>query len=98
MTQFILNQIKMFNSRKQPKSDLADLVEMMHVIMQLMENLQARGLLRVSRKSRKGKKKKAVSETVTKSKQFEDHAAAPDVDGFSVCERPAEYVENRKAQ
>ncbi|KAK8324273.1 hypothetical protein V6Z11_A12G291500 [Gossypium hirsutum] len=92
MTQFILNQIKMFNSRKQPKSDLADLVEMMHVIMQLMENLQARGLLRVSRKSRKGKKKKAVSETVTKSKQFEDHAAAPDVDGFSVCERPAEYV------
>ncbi|PPS09350.1 hypothetical protein GOBAR_AA11268 [Gossypium barbadense] len=46
----------------------------------------------VSRKSRKGKKKKAVSETVTKSKQFEDHAAAPDVDGFSVCERPAEYV------
>ncbi|MBA0773629.1 hypothetical protein Gotri_008889 [Gossypium trilobum] len=92
MTQFILNQIKMFNSRKQPKSDLADLVEMMHVIMQLMENLQARGLLRVSRKSRKGKKKKAVSETVTKSKQFEDHAAAPDVDGSSVCERPAEYV------
>ncbi|MBA0689925.1 hypothetical protein Goari_007626, partial [Gossypium aridum] len=46
----------------------------------------------VSRKSRKGKKKKAVSETVTKSKQFEDHAAAPDVDGSSVCERPAEYV------
>ncbi|MFQ6670649.1 hypothetical protein Gotur_035477 [Gossypium turneri] len=92
MTQFILNQIKMFNSRKQPKSDLADLVEMMHVIMQLMENLQARGLLRVSRKSRKGKKKKAASETVTKSKQFEDHAAAPDVDGSSVCERPAEYV------
>ncbi|MBA0835338.1 hypothetical protein Goarm_007621 [Gossypium armourianum] len=72
--------------------DLADLVEMMHVIMQLMENLQARGLLRVSRKSRKGKKKKAASETVTKSKQFEDHAAAPDVDGSSVCERPAEYV------
>ncbi|TYI52979.1 hypothetical protein E1A91_D12G286800v1 [Gossypium mustelinum] len=91
MTQFILNQIKMFNSRKQPKSDLADLVEMMHVIMQLMENLQARGLLRVSRKSRKGKKK-AASETVTKSKQFEDHAAAPDVDGSSVSERPAEYV------
>ncbi|MBA0621832.1 hypothetical protein Godav_007422 [Gossypium davidsonii] len=46
----------------------------------------------VSRKSRKGKKKKAASETVTKSKQFEDHAAAPDVDGSSVCERPAEYV------
>ncbi|PPD70659.1 hypothetical protein GOBAR_DD32464 [Gossypium barbadense] len=96
MTQFILNQIKMFNSRKQPKSDLADLVEMMHVIMQLMENLQARGLLRVSRKSRKGKKK-AASETVTKSKQFEDHAAAPDVDGSSVSERPAEYVEEQES-
>ncbi|KAL4348537.1 hypothetical protein GQ457_17G024620 [Hibiscus cannabinus] len=92
MTQLILNQIRMFNSRKQPKSDLADLVEMMHVIIQLMENLQARGSLRVSRKSRKGKKKKAVSDNVTKSEQFGDHAAATGVDGSSTCERPADHV------
>ncbi|GMJ06484.1 TIMELESS [Hibiscus trionum] len=94
MTQLILNQIKTFNSHKQPKSDLADLVEMMHVIIQLMENLQARGSLRVSRKSRKGKKKKALSDNVTKSEQFEDHAAATvtGVDGSSISERPADHV------
>ncbi|MBA0564099.1 hypothetical protein Golob_009057, partial [Gossypium lobatum] len=80
MTQFILNQIKMFNSRKQPKRFSSQSQKL------------ALKLTIVSRKSRKGKKKKAVSETVTKSKQFEDHAAAPDVDGSSVCERPAEYV------
>ncbi|XVF12596.1 hypothetical protein REPUB_Repub08aG0132500 [Reevesia pubescens] len=104
MTQFLLNLIKMFNSRKQPKSfssDLADLVEMMHVIMQLMENLQARGSLRVSRKSRKGKKKKAVSDNVTKSEQFDDHAAAPapapDGVGSSVCEQSAEFVSEKES-
>ncbi|KAE8722683.1 Timeless family protein [Hibiscus syriacus] len=96
MTQLILNQIKMFNFHKQPKSDLTDLVETMHAIMQLMENLQARGSLRVSRKSRKGKKKKAVSDNVTKSEQFEDHAAATYVDGSSVCERPADHVREQE--
>ncbi|KAI3888490.1 hypothetical protein MKX03_015120 [Papaver bracteatum] len=58
MTQFLINLIRNFNNRKQPKSDLADLVEMMHVVVRLMENLQARGTLRVAKKSRRGKKKK----------------------------------------
>ncbi|XP_017972873.1 PREDICTED: protein timeless homolog isoform X1 [Theobroma cacao] len=97
MTQFLLNLIKMFNSRKQPKSDLADLVEMMHLIIQLMENLQARGSLRVSKKSRKGRKKKVVSDNVTKSEQFEDHAAAPDGVGTSVCEQSAAYVSEKES-
>ncbi|XWS48502.1 hypothetical protein CRYUN_Cryun13aG0083200 [Craigia yunnanensis] len=97
MTQFLLNLIKMFNSCKQPKSDLADLVETMHVIIQLMENLQARGSLRVSRKSRKGKKKKAASDNVTKSEQLEDHAAAPDGVGSSVCEQSAEFVSEKES-
>ncbi|KAF6162098.1 hypothetical protein GIB67_008227 [Kingdonia uniflora] len=60
MTQFLLNLIKSFNNRKQPKSDLADLIEMIHVVLRLMENLQARGTLRVSKKTRKGRKKKIV--------------------------------------
>ncbi|XP_022736248.1 protein timeless homolog isoform X2 [Durio zibethinus] len=97
MTQFLLNLIKNFNYRKQSKSYLADLVEMMHVIMQLMENLQARGSLRVSRKSRKGKTKKAVSDNVTKSEQFEDYAAAPDGFGSSVCEQSAEFVSEKES-
>ncbi|KAI3956425.1 hypothetical protein MKX01_016838 [Papaver californicum] len=58
MTQFLINLIRNFNTRKQPKSDLADLVEMIHVVVRLMENLQARGTLRVTKKSRRGKKKK----------------------------------------
>lgn len=52
MTHFLINLIRNFNNRKQPKSDLADLVEMIHVVVRLMENLQARGTLRVAKKSR----------------------------------------------
>ncbi|KAJ4705908.1 Timeless protein [Melia azedarach] len=57
MTQFLLNLVKVFDTRKQPKSDLADLVEMIYVLLRLMENLQARGALRVSKRSRKARKK-----------------------------------------
>ncbi|KAH9677423.1 Timeless family protein [Citrus sinensis] len=60
LTQFLLNLIKMLDTHKQPKSDLADLVEMIYVLVRLTENLQARGALRVSRKSRKGRKKGTV--------------------------------------
>ncbi|XP_021295364.1 protein timeless homolog isoform X3 [Herrania umbratica] len=97
MTQFLLSLIKVFNSRKQPKSDLADLVEMMHLIIQLMENLQARGSLRVSKKSRKGRKKKAVSDNLTESELFEDHAAAPDRVGTSVCDQSAAFVSEKES-
>ncbi|RAL51437.1 hypothetical protein DM860_010939 [Cuscuta australis] len=60
MTQFILNQIKSFDTHKQAKSYLADLLEAMSIVLQLMEKLQAGGMLRVSKKLRKKQKKKTM--------------------------------------
>ncbi|KAJ0098814.1 hypothetical protein Patl1_20274 [Pistacia atlantica] len=75
MTQFLLNLIKVFDTHKQPKSDLADLVEMIYVLVRLMENLQSRGVLRVSRKSRKGRKKEiAKGNKESGNELIEDHA------------------------
>ncbi|CAN4087655.1 unnamed protein product [Withania somnifera] len=62
MTQFLLNQIKSFDTHKQAKSYLADLVEIIEIVIQLMETLQARGSLRISKKLRKKRLKTAVTE------------------------------------
>ncbi|CAH2049299.1 unnamed protein product [Thlaspi arvense] len=85
MTQFILNQIKSFDTHKQAKSDLADLVETIHVIIRLSENLQARGTLRsnndddsrFSRKSRKKRTKKMLSDKSNKNEQPEGNHGLP---------------------
>ncbi|XP_019442095.1 PREDICTED: protein timeless homolog isoform X2 [Lupinus angustifolius] len=75
MTHFLLNLMKMFDTYKQPKSDLADLVEIIHKVIKLMNNLQSRGTLRVSKKSRKVKKKKFPEETISGNKPTEDHSS-----------------------
>ncbi|KAH0688185.1 hypothetical protein KY290_019855 [Solanum tuberosum] len=62
MTQFLLNQIKSFDTHKQAKSYLADLVEIINTVIKLMENLQARGSLRISKKLRKKRPKTAVTD------------------------------------
>nr|XP_016502517.1 PREDICTED: protein timeless homolog isoform X2 [Nicotiana tabacum] len=62
MTQFLLNQIKSFDTHKQAKSYLADLVEIINLVMKLMENLQARGSLRISKKLRKKRPKTTVTD------------------------------------
>ncbi|XP_060203765.1 uncharacterized protein LOC132632004 isoform X1 [Lycium barbarum] len=62
MTQFLLNQIKSFDTHKQSKSYLADLVEIINTVIKLMEILQARGSLRISKKSRKKRLKTAVTD------------------------------------
>ncbi|KAJ7974108.1 Timeless protein [Quillaja saponaria] len=89
MTPFLFNQIKMFNTHKQPKSDLADLVEIVHKVVKLMENLQARGTLRVSRKSRKVKKKKLSQGTESENKPIGDHASIQNEVGISSVEQLA---------
>ncbi|WCJ36759.1 timeless family protein [Euphorbia peplus] len=60
MTQFLLSQIKTFDTHKQPKSYFVDLVQTIHKIVRLMEDLQKRGTLRVSKKSRRARKKKVL--------------------------------------
>ncbi|KAE9611334.1 putative timeless protein [Lupinus albus] len=75
MTHFLLNLMKMFDTHKQPKSDLADLVEIIHKVIKLMNNLQSRGTLRVSKKSRKVKKKKFPEETISGNNLTEDHSS-----------------------
>ncbi|XP_052180758.1 uncharacterized protein LOC127793960 [Diospyros lotus] len=88
MTQFLLNQIKSFDTHKQAKSDLADLVETVHVVIRLMENLQARGTLRVSRKSRKKRSKKMLHEKADNIDQPDaDHASIQKDIGSSGCEQ-----------
>lgn len=62
MTQFLLNQIKSFDTHKQAKSYLADLVEIINTVIKLMENLQARGSLRISKKLRKKRPKSVVTD------------------------------------
>ncbi|XP_015067443.1 protein timeless homolog [Solanum pennellii] len=62
MTQFLLTQIKSFDTHKQAKSYLADLVEIINTVIKLMENLQARGSLRISKKLRKKRPKTAVTD------------------------------------
>ncbi|KAK4362997.1 hypothetical protein RND71_018238 [Anisodus tanguticus] len=62
MTQFLLNQIKSFDTHKQSKSYLADLVEIINIIIKLMEKLQTRGSLRISKKLRKKRLKTAVTD------------------------------------
>ncbi|TMW93204.1 hypothetical protein EJD97_012027 [Solanum chilense] len=62
MTQFLLTQIKSFDTHKQAKSYLADLVEIINTVIMLMENLQARGSLRISKKLRKKRPKTAVTD------------------------------------
>ncbi|CAL0316025.1 unnamed protein product [Lupinus luteus] len=75
MTHFLLNLMKMFDTYKQPKSDLADLVEIIHKVIKLMNSLQSRGTLRVSKKSRKVKKKKSPEETISEKEPTEDHSS-----------------------
>ncbi|XP_055825536.1 uncharacterized protein LOC129894059 isoform X2 [Solanum dulcamara] len=62
MTQFLLNQIRSFDTHKQAKSYLADLVEIINTVIMLMENLQARGSLRISKKLRKKRQKTVVTD------------------------------------
>ncbi|KAJ8536836.1 hypothetical protein K7X08_035237 [Anisodus acutangulus] len=62
MTQFLLNQIKLFDTHKHSKSYLADLVEIINIVIKLMENLQARGSLRISKKLRKKRLKTAITD------------------------------------
>ncbi|KAH9677438.1 Timeless family protein [Citrus sinensis] len=63
LTQFLLNLIKMLDTHKQPKSDLADLVEMIYVLLRLTENHQARGALRVIKERKKKGTVKGNKET-----------------------------------
>lgn len=67
MTQFLLNQIKSFDTHKQAKSYLADLVEIINIVIKLMETLQARGSLRISKKLRKKRLKTAVTDDKKKN-------------------------------
>ncbi|KAI4348017.1 hypothetical protein L6164_008780 [Bauhinia variegata] len=93
ITHFLLNLMKMFDTHKQPKSDLADLVEIIHKVVKLMETLQARGTLRVSRKSRKVKKKKNSEGTESVDRPFGDYSGSQnDIDmsnGNQVDEKQA---------
>ncbi|KAF5451131.1 hypothetical protein F2P56_031424 [Juglans regia] len=89
ITQFLLNLIRMFDTHKQPKSDLADLIEIIHKIVRLMENLQARGTLRVARKSRR-KRKKSSSSKETENEQLGDCVTIQNEFGISNNEQSAD--------
>ncbi|XP_041011926.1 protein timeless homolog isoform X2 [Juglans microcarpa x Juglans regia] len=89
ITQFLLNLIRMFDTHKQPKSDLADLIEIIHKIVRLMENLQARGTLRVARKSRR-KRKKSLSSKETENEQLGDCVTIQNEFGISNNEQSAD--------
>ncbi|KAL7254194.1 hypothetical protein ACSBR1_008571 [Camellia fascicularis] len=89
MTQFLLNQIKSFDTHKQAKSDLADLVETIHVVIRLIENLQARGTLRVSRKSRKKKAKKIMNDKSKIDQPVGDHVPLQNEVSNPGCEQSA---------
>ncbi|GLT35849.1 hypothetical protein SLA2020_102660 [Shorea laevis] len=96
MTKFLLNLVKVFDTRKQPKSDLADLVEIIYVVVQLLENLEARGSLRVSKKSRKGRKKKATSDKDAANEPSDAHAIMPNEASTSCCQQQAELMATPK--
>lgn len=89
ITQFLLSLIKIFDTHKQPKSDLADLIEMIHKIVRLMENLQARGTLRVSRKSRR-KRKKSFNNKEAENEPQGDHVTLQNEIGISTSEQLAD--------
>ncbi|XP_042980832.1 protein timeless homolog [Carya illinoinensis] len=89
ITQFLLNLIRMFDTHKQPKSDLADLIEIIHKIVRLMENLQAHGTLRVARKSRR-KRKKSLSNKETDNEQLGDCVTIQNEFGISNNEQSAD--------
>ncbi|XP_062149653.1 uncharacterized protein LOC133858182 isoform X3 [Alnus glutinosa] len=95
ITQFLLNLIKMFDTHKQPKSDLADLVEIIHSIVQLMENLQERGTLRVSRKSRR-KRKKSLSNKEAENGLLGDHVTIQNEIGISNGEQSVDMSIGQK--
>ncbi|CAL5364455.1 unnamed protein product [Camellia sinensis] len=89
MTQFLLNQIKSFDTHKQAKSDLADLVETIHVVIRLIENLEARGTLRVSRKSRKKRAKKIMNDKSKIDQPVGDHVPLQNEVSNPGCEQSA---------
>ncbi|XP_028088509.1 protein timeless homolog [Camellia sinensis] len=89
MTQFLLNQMKSFDTHKQAKSDLADLVETIHVVIRLIENLEARGTLRVSRKSRKKRAKKIMNDKSKIDQPVGDHVPLQNEVSNPGCEQSA---------
>ncbi|XP_059434637.1 uncharacterized protein LOC132167643 isoform X2 [Corylus avellana] len=95
ITQFLLNLIKMFDTHKQPKSDLADLVEIIHKIVQLMEKIQERGTLRVSRKSRR-KRKKSLSNKEAENGLLGDHVNIQNEIGISTGEQSVDMSIGQK--
>ncbi|MED6175532.1 hypothetical protein PIB30_079280 [Stylosanthes scabra] len=90
MTWFLLNLIKMFDTHKQLKCDLADLVEIIHKVVKLMDNLQSRGALRVSKKSKKIRKKKLLEVIESADKQIGEHSSIQKEDAISIGNKSSE--------